>query len=364
MFYQGGGEENMIRVLLTSAFGSMQGGGQRSIYLLIKHLNRKRIDPCLLVPEDGELAEKVRLLKVPVFICGLHRLRGNPVMSARSLKLFLDIVKANRIDIVHVESPRDFFYAAAVAKAAGVKVFYHARASDSCGFIDRLIYRYSDRIIAVSNAAARRFIKHDSKNKVEVVYNAVDTDEYSFSCIQKRSRLSLGYFGRIHPRKGLETLIASASCLRDKVTLLIMGDGQAEYLERLKRSASDNVKFEAYKADAAAEMKNVDVVVLPAVLNEGLSRMIIESMALGRIVVVSDVSSNVEAMGGELKEFIFPAGETESLTEILKGLTEDTDRLPVLGEKFRKRALDRFDVRIKTGEIERLYEKSIADKSA
>ncbi len=46
-------------ILYTTAFSNMAGGGQWSLYYLIKHLDKDRFHPLVLCPEQGELSDKM-----------------------------------------------------------------------------------------------------------------------------------------------------------------------------------------------------------------------------------------------------------------------------------------------------------------
>lgn len=344
----------MINVLYISSFGSLRGGGQRSTYLMMKYLDKTKICPLLLVPEEGEFAVKAREIEVPVFVLELPRLRSlNICKLFKAINTLVQVVRENKIDIIHTESPRETIYASLVKFFARIKVFYHLRVTDSLGFFDRVIYYLVDKIIAVSNAAASRFTSFDKKNKVSVIYNSAELDKYKVEEKKdNRECLQIGYFGRIDRRKGIETLINAVNQI-DGVKLLVMGSGDPEYTAELKEKADEKTEWLPYQASALDKMKEVDVIVLPSFYGEGLSRTIIEGLSLGKIVLVSDIAENVEAIGNEFKDLIFQKGNVSNLTATInKIISKDID---IDSQRLRKRAEDNFDIVTNTEKVQALY---------
>jgi len=335
----------------------MRGGGQRSLHLLIKYLNRDRFQPFLVVPKEDELSEEAARLGVKTFILPFPRIRTiNAASPASSLVRLWRIVRENRIDLIHTESPREAFYAVLVKKVSGVRVIFHARVSDSHVLGDRLLYYLTDRLIAVSGTAARRF--RDRKNKVAIIFNGVELDAFrpSDRC-ENNGPLQIGYFGQIQRRKGIDALLGAMRSINREVELTVMGDGDPEYLEELgAMSGGVSVTYKNYRPNILDDMSAVDTVVLPAMKEEGLSRMIIESMAMGKVVIATDLMSSREAMGEELKEFMFPAGDHEKLAAIIRKVSDDRRILCSMREKTRGRAEQLFDVRKNTGMIEGIYD--------
>jgi len=352
-------QKGKINILYTSSFSSMQGGGQRSTYLLIKHLNKDNFCPFLVVPKKGELSKEVEKLGVETFIVGFKRIKPfNIIGIIKDMLKIIRIIKNNRIDIIHTESPRQTIYCGIAAKVLKVPLVMHLRVSDSSLFLDRILYFLSNYMIAVSFAVKERFKSIDSKNKIEVVYNSVELDEFTPADrepIINNDILKIGYFGRIEERKGLDVLIEASKHTEKKVKLIIQGEGKKEYLNKLKElSKGFDVEFKEYKKDIRFDMRDVDIVILPSGKEEGLSRLIIEAMSTGKLVIASDLKSNREALGEDYS-FLFMPGDYKTLASIIDKIASNRNFLYELKNKLRKRAETLFDVRKNTKKIEKIY---------
>ena len=136
-------------------------------------------------------------------------------------------------------------------------------------------------------------------------------------------------------------------------------------MEELKKMGSDNrIIFKSYKKDIIDDISRVDAVVLPSSKGEGLPRIIIEAMALGKIVIVSDVPPHSEILGNELREFIFTVGDEARLKEIIERLINSKETLSEKAKFIREKAVRLFDVRKNTKDTEAIYEEYTFNKAS
>ena len=349
----------MQNILYTSSFASLQGGGQRSLFLLLKYLNKEEFTPFLIVPEKDELYDEALKLGVKTFVLAFPKIRSLNILSAAlSFLRLLSIVRKEHIRLIHTESPRETAYAFFAGKFSGVPVALHARVSDSFAWLDRILYRLADSIIAVSFSVGERFTRLDNENKVKIVYNGVELDKFNVppDGEERKKKLAIGYFGRIDRRKGIELLINAVKRIEGALELTIMGDGDREYLQELKEIALDpRITFRPYKAEIRNDIASVDIVALPAFKGEGMPRIIIEAMAMGKVTLASDVPPHREVLGDELKEFIFPVKDECALKDIIEKIMRSKNILSDKKEYIRKRAEELFDIRKNTEMIEKLY---------
>jgi|SRR3989339_402143 len=350
-----------MNIAYISSLASLQGGGQRSLYLLLKYLNKEKYAPCLIVPAEGELSRVVRKLGIEAFALPFPRLRSLRFdQSLAALKGLLRIIKEKKIDILHLEGPRELFYSFVAKKFTGVHIVTHLRVSDTFMSFDRFLYALSDSLIAVSNAVAARFVSVDRVGKVRVVYNGVELESYKVRDAGQKAEgfLKIGYFGRIDRRKGIEVLINAVQGMKERIELLIMGSGDNAYLNELKALSGGcgNITFKGYKPDIIEELSETDAVVLPAYRGEGLSRILMEALAMGKIAVASDLDTNRELLGQEFKEFLFPVGDVKALKEVLERIASDKEIYFKKKDILRKRAEIIFDIRKNTQAIENIYD--------
>jgi glycosyltransferase involved in cell wall biosynthesis len=354
-------------ILYTSSFGSLKGGGQRSLLLLLQCLDRQKFNPFLMVPEEDDLAQEARKFGVQTFVLAFPRVSSLHLFSTLAgLVTLRKIIKACRIDIVHTDAPRDTIYAALAGVFLNTRIVFHARVYDHFYWLDRLIYCFSDAIIAVSRSVAERFRTFDKKNKVRVVYNGVALDIFKplpdYGSDTARP-LSFGYFGAVARRKGIEVFVKAVKRIGGGLEVVIMGDCEPLYLQEIKNlSGASGIIFKDYRQDIVQDIRKADTIVLPSIKEEGLPRLLIEGMAMGKIVIASDVSAHKEILGDDLKEFIFSVGDDKGLTTIIERIMANRNILAEKKEIIRKKAEQLFDIKQKTQEIENTYNSLLKTK--
>jgi glycosyltransferase involved in cell wall biosynthesis len=353
------------RVLYTTPSEYMMGGGQWSLYYLIKHLNKDLFHPIVLCPDKGELAEKMRLARAEVLFLNLGRIRHfNPLV----LWKLISIMKERGVDIVHTDSSTETFYAGMAARIAGAPLIWHIRVSEREWVLDRILASFSKRLILVANALSQRFDWLNKTGKLVMIYNGIDLEEFdkSPSGLSIRRELSinkdtvlLGCIGRIEERKGQKYIVSAIRDLNN-VKLILVGRGEEGYLKKIKSlceqfGVSDRVIHIGYRDDIPSLLKEIDILVFPTISGEGFPRVILEAMAAGKPVVATDNAGNPEAVVDELTGYIVPTGDSSALAAKIKELITNKKMGKTMGQAGRKRVEEFFTIQQSVQRIEEVY---------
>lgn len=96
------------------------------------------------------------------------------------------------------------------------------------------------------------------------------------------------------------------------------------------------------QADLFALYRAADLVVVPSVWPEPLSRVLLEAMQLGRPVVATKVGGTPEAVEDGVTGLLVPPGNARALSEAIAALLKDDARRATMGEAARARAARSF----------------------
>ncbi len=133
------------------------------------------------------------------------------------------------------------------------------------------------------------------------------------------------YFGRLSREKGIETLIRAARLT--KVSLKIVGTGPL--LEKYSKDNDDNISFLGKKngEELWNIVKNASFIIVPSEWYENNPLTILESYALGKPVIASEIGGIPELIQKQKNGFMFQVGNVDELSKLLlnaNSLSNDT----------------------------------------
>jgi len=160
----------------------------------------------------------------------------------------------------------------------------------------------ADHIITISNFSKQDIISQYKidKNKITIAYPGYDSAKFKMQSVKSKKDYII-YIGTIQPRKNLIRLMEAVARI-DGLKLIIVGKTGWEYEEILdtpkKLGIEDRVEFKGYVATdkLVGLLAGASAFVLPS-LWEGFGIPVVEAMACGTPVIVSNVSSLPEVVG-------------------------------------------------------------------
>jgi glycosyltransferase involved in cell wall biosynthesis len=352
-------------ILYTTSFSRMIGGGQWSLYYLIKHLQKNTFHPIVLCPAEGELAKRMKGVGAEVVFFDVGRIRYlNPLV----IKKFASLIKEKRIALIHTDSTTETFYAGIVARMMRIPLVWHIRVSEEEWVVDRILANLSTKLILVANAINQRFVWLKDHKKMVVIHNGIDLEEFDHfpvtSSIRKEFNVTkdtvlIGCIGRIEKRKGPEYLISAMRDI-DNIKLILVGTGEKEYIRKVKMlcdefGISDRIMFSGFRDDIPSVLNGIDILVFPSISGEGFPRVILEAMAAGKPVVATDNAGNPEAVEDGLTGYIIPVGNISALAAKIKELVANKKKRMAMGQAGRKRVEEFFTVQHYVQSIQELY---------
>ncbi len=152
------------------------------------------------------------------------------------------------------------------------------------------------------------------------------------------------FVGRLVPENNAHLLVQAYSALDTDWPLVIVGDAPyaEDYIAALKADADEGVIFPGYVfGNGYAELvNNCGLMCAPTEVG-GTHPVIIEAMAAGAPLVVSDHEPNLEVVGTGASTFSLAAAPS-SLAQVLRRLLADPNRRSQLGSLAVARADERF----------------------
>jgi glycosyltransferase involved in cell wall biosynthesis len=312
----------------------------------------------------------------------------------QTARLMLTVRARRGFDVIHAANPPDTFWALALPfKLLGVRfVFDHhdlcpelylarfptARAGNLLHRALRLLewaqFRTADLVISTNEsyrgiAIARGGVRPE---RVVVVRSAPSRDRFATMravdpALKRGRRHLVAYLGVMAPQDGVDYLLRAAALLvrerRDDVAFTLVGAGDSfEDLKRLARQLDLDgvVHFTGRIPDAEVEaiLTTADVCVSPDPRNPlndaSTMNKVLEYMACGRPIVAFDLREH-RASAGDGALYAEP-NRVDDLAARIAELLDDPERRRSMGERNRRRFLERMAWEYSAAELIRAYE--------
>lgn len=212
--------------------------------------------------------------------------------------------------------------------------------------VDRLLERVPGRIVAVSQAVRASLVAQGiSEKKIVTIPNALDLSRYrAMAPAAPHEGFVYAFAGRLIHQKGVDILLRAFAQL-EKGRLLIAGEGpDRTALEALAEELriQERVSFVGIRHDLPEFFAEADCFVLPS-RYEGLPIVLIEAMAAGKAIVVSDFGAAREVLKEGETGLIVPRENPEELARAMGRVASDAPLRQRLGEAARH-AAERYSI--------------------
>jgi glycosyltransferase involved in cell wall biosynthesis len=366
----------VARSLFFYTDSRLLGGAERSMFMLLEALDRVDWRPTLLLdraPGIEPLAARAAELGVAVRLVEPTPLGPR---GARRLPGLVGLLRRERPQVFHAHLSwplaAKWPLAAAVAARvpailATVQLIPEFELERSSELQMRALSRGVDRYLAVSAAIGRELADrfHWPREKIEVVYNAVELDRFGASSSPLRRELAgerplVLTSARLNEQKGHPHLLAAAAEVPDAVFALAGEGEERKPLERLasRLGVADRVLFLGERSDMPELLAACDVFALPS-LYEGSSLAVLEAMAARRPIVSSRIEGTDELLEDGESGLLVAPRDSGALAEALRRLLADRGLRERLGAGARARAEADFSSEGMARRVTEIYEEEL-----
>jgi N-acetyl-alpha-D-glucosaminyl L-malate synthase BshA len=221
--------------------------------------------------------------------------------------------------------------------------------------ITRFSIEQSDGVTAISNYLRDRTQKiFDVKNKIEVIPNFVNCDEYlrKPEWLEQRHEYAkdderlLVHLSNFRPVKRVLDVVEIFDRVRKKIPakLLLVGDGpdrsQAEWLT-VQKGIHDHVMFLGKQDQIKEKLAISDVMLMPSEL-ESFGLAALEAMACEVVPIATRAGGVPEVIEHGVSGFLADVGDVETMARYAIDLLGDEARLRTMGKQARAAARAKF----------------------
>lgn len=387
------------------------GGAVTCLAALLKGLNKERYHPIVISSHNDistrRLIEKTgvqflyvkkyqREKTVNMFLCKVLKygkvIKGIVLIAVRiSEKIrevpfcvrLMKIIKKHNINMMHLNTGVNVnLDSIVVSKLMGIPCICHVRGDIYSCFEAKLIAKFVTHFIAIS-----RFVKKSivdlvgTPQNIAISYDGVDLDECErmrgeFE-IKKTNQYSfgkhnVGLFSCLLQWKGHKVFIKAIEILVKKgdardCNFFIVGDspdGKSKLKEELtvltnRLGLSDYIFFTGHQDNVYQFMDRMDIIVHTSIEPEPFGRVIIEAMALGKIVIATNIGGPLEIIQNGVDGILIPPCKPKVLAEAISSLLHDKPKWQNISKCAQETARKRFNLDNYIKEVEHVYEQTL-----
>lgn len=381
----------MDKVLILDFITSL--GGVQSVEKNIIKKIKKKVDLFFLDPYENKEFNKeleqirgIKILKLKIYPTkcdlGWDKLYKKlfifiilgPAYLLYIIRLGILLRKKN-INILYVHSKKSLIVALILKSIFKVEYYYHAHGFGDykdIGILFKIAIKRSKKIFVVSKDVLEKLLKARIKKKIYLVYNGIDIEEINIKSKEKinlivnKDELNIVSVSSLHEGKGIHNLIKAVNNLlskKKKVKLFIIGDipnkELKDYKDKLtklsKEQNSDKIVFLGWKKNPYKYIEKFDVLALPS-NNESFGMVLIEAMALKKIVIGSEVGGILEIIEDNVNGFLIKKDDVKSIEEKLNFILENLNYMTEIANKGYLKVKREFSIKKQVEKIVKVME--------
>lgn len=373
----------------------IRGGAQLNTMYTCRDLPKTRFQVDLVTgPElgsEGDLLSEARDRGIRTTVLEPLVRRVSPSLDARAYLAIRQHLQRNDYDIVHTHTSKAGILARQAAHGVGVPIVIHtahgwqwtpARNRLKNGAIiacERWAARFSDRIIVVAESDRRKGLEAGVGKPWQyaliesgIPMEEIESDASEGPAFRQRWNIPLeapvaGTVGRFAFQKAPDVMLRAAKRILDAdpaAHFVYVGDGPLrEEVLRQSGGLGNHSRFHLVGLldKVGPAISALDVFLLSS-RYEGLPRVAVEAMSLGKPVVSTPADGIVDLVRDGENGRIVPHGDGAALAEAALGLLADPERARALGERGRSGISSRFGLKSMVARISHLYEELLAQK--
>lgn len=335
---------------------------------LIQQLLKDGYEVYLSMPYDNDKVPKMIKWGCKFIETNVDRRGMNPINDLKLVRQYLKIIKRYSPDIVLTYTIKPNLYGGIVCSILNTPYLTNITGLGS-GFKETnklkklLIILYK---IGLKKSAKVFFQNtHDKKTLIEngivqskyevLPGSGVNLIEYKPVPFPETEAIRFIFVGRIMKDKGINEYLEAAKIIKEKYKEKVNFDlvGFIENTENeLKEKIDQFVKKEiinylGYQSNVQPFLENVHCLIQPSHGGEGISNVLLEAAAMGRILIASNIPGCKETIDENKNGFLFEAKDAKDLSQkIEKIIITEKNKLKSMSSYSRKKVEVEFDRKI------------------
>lgn len=297
----------------------------------------------------------------------------NPFVIWYNHTILSDIIKQQKVDIIHVRSRAPAFSSYLAARKTKIKFITTFHGLYNFSTLIKKMYNSilvkGDIVIVVSNFVKDHIIKHYNvpEEKIRVIHRGIDLEYFNpKNILQKKLEQYQAMYNipkdtcvillpaKMTKRKGHEVVIEALNAIKDYDFYCIMtGDilSNRNFTNEIKKKImhyklQSKIQIFGSTAHLPELYALADIVLCTSIEPEAFSRVIVEAQAMEKVIIASNIGSTMETIADEVTGFHVNASDVQDLSDKIKYvlLNLTSNKMQTMRKQARQSTLLQFSL--------------------
>lgn len=380
-----------MKILFIASCNDMSSGAFLSLAKLSSILkNRYKVGVHIILPYRGSGTKILEIEKLSYSIIPSYQW-SIPIGKKRTWRFLIrcsfykminwyasiriaKVLKAEKIDIVHINTSKTYVGAVAAKKNATPYV-WHLREFMEEDHNQEIwnkkkgynLMNQANAIIAISDSIKLKYDRIFNPKKIVKIYNGIDVDRFYSNNhkIFTNKMCVITILGTISNSKGQkQAILACEELIKAQFTrfkLRIVGQGSKTDIDELMKIVNDKklnnyVEFVGFSRDTNQILKNSDIVLMCSTA-EAFGRVTVEACVAGALVIGADSGGTTELLNNGEYGLIYKYGDINDLSEKILYAINNVDKMRLLATKGQEYMFKNMTAEINAKKIYTVYKK-------
>lgn len=328
---------------------------------LIKKLIEEKHEVFLSMPKSNE-NEYFQKLGCKIIETEVDRRGINPIKDFKLILNYIKIMKKVKPDIIFSYTIKPNIYGSIASNLTKYKQICNITGTGATFLkrnlvseIAKILYKISVKkcykVFFQNNGDKEYFVKNRMIGKGYKVIpgSGVNLDEYEFTELPRDEEVNFIFIGRIMEIKGIEEYVECARIIKEKykhVNFYIAGFiEEEEYKDIINEYDSKGIiSYLGFQKDIKKWIKKCHCTILPSHGGEGIPNVILESCAMGRVCIASNINGARDIIVNENTGYLFQVKCVEDLVgKVTKFIDLEFENKKKLANEARQKVEKYFD---------------------
>lgn len=329
---------------------------------LIMKLVEDEHDVFIAMPKSDEnhffMDMGCKIVEVPIDRRGV-----NPISDLGLIFSYIRIMKQLRPDIVFSYTIKPNIYGCIASNITNCRQISNITGTgatflkkDVVSSIVKMLYKLSIKrsykVFFQNSGDKDFFVKNRlvKKNFGMLPGSGVNLEQYSMTGMPDSDEINFIFMGRVMKLKGIDQYLACAKTIKAKYAnthFYVAGFLEEDSYQKIIGDYNERgiIKYIGFQKDIKSWIKKCHCVILPSFGGEGIPNVLLESAAMGRVCIASNVNGSKDVVDDGITGYLFKAGNSDDLIAKVEQFMQLSDdercRMGLLGRAKVEKQFDR-----------------------